>query len=70
MILTLRETRASIPMSRYKYDTVDPVLSALLSGDEVHRTGRNCLIVIPDPECVGGGLGRACAVPWLPAGRV
>ena len=36
----------------------------------IHLTGRNCLIVIPEPDCVGGGLGRACAVPWLPAGLV
>ena len=33
-------------------------------------TGRNGLIVIPDPDCVGGGLERACAMPWLPVGRV
>ena len=64
------------------YVTVGPVLSALLSvsytyflalfvlaRDEVHITGRNCLVVIPAPDCFGSGLGRACAVPWLPAGR-
>ena len=42
----------------------------MLARDEVHITGQNPLIGIPDPDCVGGGLGLACAVPWLPAGRV
>ena len=42
----------------------------VLARGEVHITGRNCLIVIPDLDCVGGGLGRACAVLWIPAGRV
>ena len=42
----------------------------MLARDEVPITGRNCLIVIPDHDWVGGGFGRACAVPWLPAGRV
>ena len=42
----------------------------VLARDEVHLTGRNCLIVILKPDCVGGGLGRACTVLWLPAGRM
>ena len=42
----------------------------VLAREEVHLTRRSCLIAIPDPECVGGGVERACAVPWLPAGRV
>ena len=57
------------------YDIVAPVLSAFLIGfqaycfalfvlarDRVHLTGRNCPIVVSDPNCVGGGLGRACTV--------
>ena len=67
------------------YDNLGPLLSALVSvswaylfcvvratvaRDEVHITGRDCFIVIPDPDCVGGGLGHACALLWLPAGRV
>ena len=39
-----------------------------LARDEVHLTGRDCLIVISKPDCVADGLGRACAVLWLPAG--
>ena len=27
-------------------------------------------MVIPEPDCVWYGLGRAYAVPWLRAGRV
>ena len=69
--------------SRYRYDICWP--SALcapqrfldvffslfvLARDEVSLTGRNCVIAIADPDCVGGGLGHACAVLWLLAGRV
>ena len=31
---------------------------------EVHLSVRYFLIVLVDPDRVGGGLGRACAVPW------
>ena len=41
-----------------------------LERDEFHLTGQNCLIVIPEHDGVGDGLGRACPVAWLPAGRV
>ena len=40
----------------------------MLARDEIHITGRNCLIVIPDPDRVGGGLWRvfrcALAAGW------
>ena len=43
----------------------------VLARDKVHITPRDFLIVIPDTDCcVGAVLGRACAVPWLPAGRL
>ena len=39
--------------------------------DEDHPSAQTSLIVPPGPDCVGGGgLGRACTVPWLPAGQV
>ena len=43
---------------------------AVLACDEDHPSARNSLILLPDPDRVGGGLGRACTVPGLPAGRV
>ena len=42
----------------------------MLACDDDHPSVRNSLILLPDPDCVGGGLGRACTVPGLPAGRV
>ena len=42
----------------------------LIACDEDRPSVRNSLILLPDPDCVGGGLGRACTVPGLPAGRV
>ena len=42
----------------------------MLACDEDHPSGRNSLILLPDADCVGGGLARACTVPGLPAGRV
>ena len=42
----------------------------MLSCDEDHPSVRNSLILSPDPDCVEVGLGRACTVPGLPAGRV
>ena len=35
----------------------------VLAREEVHLTGQHCLIVIPDPVCVGDGLYHARAVP-------
>ena len=32
--------------------------------DEVRLPVRYFLVVLCDPYCAGGGLGRACAVPW------
>ena len=45
-------------------------LFAVLACDEDHSSARNSLILLPDPDSVGGGLGRAFTVPGLPAGRV
>lgn len=33
--------------------------------EEVHLSARYSLIVLVDPDCAGGCLGRALAVPWL-----
>ena len=38
-------------------------LLAVLACDEDHPSVRNSLILLPDPYCVEGGLGRACTVP-------
>ena len=38
--------------------------------DQIQLTGRNRLLVIPEPDSVGGGVDRACAVHWAPVGRV
>ena len=42
----------------------------MLACYEDHPSARNSLILLPHPDSVGGGLGRACAVRGLPAGRV
>ena len=42
----------------------------MLACDEDHPSVRNSLILLPDPDFVGRGLGRACTVPGLPTGRV
>ena len=42
----------------------------VLARDKVHLERETYLIVVAGPDCIGGGLGRAWAVPWLPVGQV
>ena len=55
---TVTRSKSTVLVDKYKYGIIGLF------------TGRNRLIVIRDSNCVGGPLESACAVPWLPAGRV